>query len=116
MNMVFYSYKHCNKEWEERVKFDRRDRVKCVGCGELADRQVSSFNFTGATYVGTDKFKGAELGLGVKGIESSKEVDAICELKGVHPVDAYHRQDPLPAPKEITMKEIAPYLDGMPLN
>ena len=114
--MVFYSYKHCNKEWEERVKFDHRDRVRCGGCGQLADRQLSSFNFTGASYVGTDRFQGAELALGVKGIESAKEIDQICKIKGVHPVDATHRQESIPEPKEVSMKEIAPYLDGMPLN
>ena len=80
-------YSCCGKVWDKLVKFNSRDRVRCCDCGKLASRLVSHFNVPGATYVGTDKFKGAEAALGVRGVESANEIDRICKEQGVHPVD-----------------------------
>ena len=110
MSKVLYNYKHCNKEWDSFVKPNRRDRVSCDVCGNLADRQISNFSFVGASYVGTDRFKGAELGLGVKGLESSKDVEKAMEKVGAQPVDAYYRQPAPPPLKELTIEELNEYL------
>lgn len=107
--MPRYDYSHCGITWEKRVDFNSRDSVRC-DCGKLASRQMALFNFTGATYVGTNKFAGASQALGVKGIESAKEVDRLCEERGAHPVDPYYRQPPLPKPAEIPDEDFLPYL------
>jgi len=106
----------CCKKWEQYVDYDNRNSVRCVDCGKLANRLVSLFAFNGATYVGTDRFKGAEIGTGVKGLESVKDVDRALAVAGAQPIDAYYRPPKPPPPKEVTLKELAPYLDGMPLD
>ena len=113
--MPRYDFKCC-KTWEQYADYDNRDAVRCGDCGKLANRLVSLFNFSGATYVGTDKFKGAELALGAKALESVRDVDRAMEAVGAQPVDAYYRPPASPPLKEVTLKELAPYLDGMPLN
>lgn len=113
--MPRYDFKCCGKTWEERVEYDLRDRVLCDICNCVATRLMHSFSTPGLTYVGTDRFKGAELALGKRGLESTKDVERAMREVGAEPVDAYYRQKPLPAPKEITLEELNPYLDGMPL-
>ena len=110
MQKVFYEYSCCEKKWEERVKFTLRDRVRCGDCGKHANRLVSSFNFTGGTYVGTKRFKGAELATGVQSLESTGDVDRALEATGTQPVDAYYRAPKPPPPKEITLEELNEYL------
>ena len=112
--MPRYDYSCCSK-FEKYAEFDRRDSVTCGVCGKLASRMVAQFAFLGASYVGTKRFQGAELALGVKGIESTKELSRAMKEAHVEPVDAYYRKPELPKPKEVTIEELAPYLDGMPL-
>ena len=113
--MPRYEYQCC-KEWEQYAGFDDRDSVRCSDCGKLAGRKMASFVFSGATYVGTDRFRGAEQALGAKNLESVRDVEAAMARAGAVPVDPYYRQPTPPPLKELTMKEIAPYLDGMPLK
>lgn len=113
--MPRYEYTCC-KDWDQYADWDSRDAVRCGDCGKLASRKMASFIFSGATYVGTDRFRGAEQALGAKNLESVRDVERAMERVGAQPVDPYYRPPAPPPPKEITMKEIAPYLDGMPLN
>lgn len=113
--MPRYDYECCGKKWEEFVSYDNRDRVLCDVCNSPGRRLVSLFNPVGLTYVGTSRFKGAEFALGKQGLESTRDVERAMADVGAVPVDAYYRPPAPPPPKEITMEEVAPYLDGMPL-
>lgn len=113
--MPRYDYRCCNVTWEERVDYDLRDRVLCDVCNRPAKRLMHSISTPGLTYVGTKRFEGAELALGQKGLESAKDVERAMREVGAEPVDPYFRQKPLPPPKEVTLEELNPYLDGMPL-
>lgn len=87
----------------------KRDaRRTCGRCAGQLKRQMSLFNFNGATYVGTDKFDHT-ISLGKK-FESSKEVDAELERTGAHAVDPYFKSKDKRSKKEITEKELSEFL------
>lgn len=113
--MPLYDYECCRK-FDALVRYDARDTVSCVDCGKLAKR-IENFQFSigNATYVGADRFKGVEAATGIRGIENKRAAEAALKAVGAEPVDAYYRPPPPPPPKEVTLKELAPYLDGMPL-
>jgi hypothetical protein len=115
--MPLYEYE-CSCGIRERlVSYVSRDSVNCTACGNSAKRlEVYEFGILNANYVGSKRFEGAAKALGVDRIESAKEIDEICEVQGVVPVEAYYRPPAPPAPKEVTLEELNPYLDGMPLE
>ena len=107
--MPRYEYSCC-ENFEKYAEYDHRDSVTCGMCGKLANRLVAGFTFLGASYVGTKRFAGAELALGQKGLESTKDVERAMEEVGAQPIDPYYRPPAPPPLKEITLKELNEYL------
>ena len=102
--------------FERLAPFEFRDTVRCPSCEKPAERLVSRFTALNTTRVGANAYSGIEMGTGIKGIETHKDAQRALELTGTQPVEAYYRAPKPPPPKEVTMEELAPYLDGMPLN
>lgn len=112
--MPVYEYEHCSRFDKLVRNSDDRDRVSC-SCGAPARRLQSSFSLGNITHV-ADNYKNIEFGTGVRGIETLGQVERALKSTGTQPVDAYYRAPKPPPPKEVTLEELAPYLDGMPLN
>lgn len=113
--MPIYEYVHCNTPFSKRVSYDSRDTVSCVVCKHKAQRLMSSFNVGNVTHV-ADNYKNIEHATGVRNIETHSEAQRALTYTGTEPVEAYYRPPKPPAPKEVTMEELAPYLDNMPLE
>ncbi len=112
--MPIYEYDCCTR-FERFVRNSaKRDRVACA-CGKRAVRRVSSFSIGNQTYV-AGNLKNIEFGTGVRNLETVAAADRALKEAGVEPVDAYYRAPKPPPAKEVTMVELAPYLDGMPLD
>lgn len=111
--MPIYEYSHC-KDFEEFVRNpDDRDGIRCA-CGALAVRKLSNFSIGNQTYV-AGNLTGVSNATGIKGLETVRDADRALSETGTVPVDAYYRPPKPPPLKEVTMKELAPYLDNMPL-
>lgn len=113
--MPYYEYEHCHDRWTSRHPIDGRDTELCHRCNLRARRIISSFSVGNTTYV-ADNLKNIEFGTGIKGIETVKDADRALMETGTVRCEPYYRPPKPPPPKEVTLEEMAPYLDGMPLN
>lgn len=113
--MPFYDYEHCGNGWTKRISYDSRDTVTCDTCNGKALRKIGLFFLGNVTHV-ADNYKNIEFGTGIRGIETHREAQAALKSTGTEPVEAYYRPPPIPKAKEITLEEMAPYLDNMPLD
>lgn len=113
--MPYYEYTCCDATWTARNPIDGRDLELCNRCNLRAKRLISNFSIGNQTYV-ADNLKNIENATGVKGIQTVKEADAAMEQTGTIRVEPYYRPPKPPPPKEVTLEELAPYLDGMPLD
>lgn len=113
--MPFYEYEHCGSNWTSRNSIDGRDRELCSKCNLRARRLISGFSIGNQTYV-AGNLDNVSNATGIKGIETIRDADRAMEQTGTVRVDAYYRPPKPPPPKEITLEELNPYLDGMPLN
>lgn len=113
--MPYYEYEHCGSNWTSRNPIGGRDRELCSKCNLRAKRLVSSFSIGNQTYV-AGNLKNISDATGVKGIETVREAERALSETGTVPVEPYYRAPKPPPPKELTIEELAPYLDNMPLN
>lgn len=112
--MPVYEYECCGEKFDAIRRMDDRDTVSCGHCQSLAKRVMSQFSVGNTTYV-ADNLKNISFGTGVKGIETVRDADRALRETGTIPVDSCYRPPKPPAPKEVTLEEMAPYLDNMPL-
>lgn len=112
--MPVYEYECCGVRFDAIRRMDDRDTVSCSHCKSLAKRVVSSFNIGNTTYV-ADNLAGVSNATGIKNIDTIRAADRALSETGTVPVDAYYRPPKPPPLKEVTMEELAPYIDNMPL-